>query len=154
MSFVKPKGICFLFGNELPASVLSSVLCKITNFLQEFSPYIKLHRYDDWWEHDGLHFYSSKIDFNALYRLVNSPKNLLGSTPDEDSVFVGIAPEDNSWYLHFRVEWNDEETNLIGSCAIILTQSLVEQFKNAVLHKFEVKAEQKNSEDFYREVIL
>jgi hypothetical protein len=151
--FAKPQGVCFLF-DELPASVLSNVLCKIANFLQDVAPYAKLHRYDDWWEHDGLHFHRSLIDFDALYQIINSPKNLLESTPEDFAVFVGVAPEENAWYLRYRVEWDDEETNLVGSCAIILPLSLIEKFRVEVLQNLETKAEEKDSELFYQEVVL
>jgi hypothetical protein len=152
--FVKPQGVAFLFGDELPASVLSNVLCKITNFIQNITPYTKLHRYDDWWEHDGLHFHRRLIYFGDLYEMLNSPKNLLESTPDDFAVFVGIAPEDNTWYLRYRVEWNDEESHLIGSCSIVLPQSLMERFKAEVLQQLDIKAEEKDSELFYQETIL
>jgi hypothetical protein len=153
-SFVKPQGICFLFGDELPATVLSNVLCKIANFLQGVAPLAKLHRYDDWWEHDGLHFHHGTIDFDALYRMINSPKNLLESTPDDASVFVGVAPDDNAWYLRYRVEWNDEETNLVGSCAVILPQPLADKFRVDVLQRLDAQAEERNSEAFYQEIGL
>ena len=152
--FVKPQGVCFLFGDELPAPVLSGVLCKITNFLQDVAPYAKLERYDDWWEHDGLHFHRSSVDFDVLYGMINSPKNLLESTPEDDSVFVGVAPNDNAWYLRYRVEWNDEETNLVGSCAVILPQPLAERFRVEVLANLDLKAEEINSKTFYQEVAL
>jgi len=153
-SFVKPQGICFFFGNELPALALSNVLCKIVNFLQEVAPYSKLQRYNDWWEHDGLHFHRGTIDFDALYQMINSPKNLLESTPEDDSVFVGVAPNDNAWYLRYRAEWNDEESNLVGSCAVVLPQPLTEEFRAKVLANLSVKAEEKDSEIYYQEVVL
>ncbi len=153
-SFVKAQGICFLFGDELPASDLSSILCKIANFLQDVAPYAKLQRYDDWWEHDGLQFHRGSTDFDALYRMVNSPKNLLESTPDDDSVFVGVAPDNNAWYLRYRVEWDDEETNLVGSCAVVLPKPLTEKFRAEVLANLNVKAEEKDSEVYYQEVVL
>jgi hypothetical protein len=152
--FVKSQGICFLFGNELSATILSKVLCKITNFLQEVAPYTKLQKYDDWWEHDGLHFHRKESDFDALFQMINSPKNLLESTPDDDSVFVGVAPNDNAWYLRYRVEWDDEESSLIGSCAVILPQPLADKFRVEVLQRLDAQAEEKDSEAFYQEIVL
>lgn len=152
--FVKPEGVCFLFGDDLPAPILSGVLCKITNFLQNVAPYAKLHRYDDWWEHDGLHFQRSLIDFDALYQMINSPKNLLESTSDDFAVFVGVAPDDNAWYLRYRVEWDDDESNLIGSCAVILPQHLAEKFRTEVLQRLEIQATEKDSELFYQETVV
>ena len=129
--FVKPQGVCFLFGGELPATILSKVLCKITNFLQDVAPYVKLQKYDDWWEHDGLHFHRKTVDFDALFQMINSPKNLLESTPD-----------------------NDEESNLVGSCAVILPQPLADKFRVGVLQRLNEQAEERNSEAYYQEVVL
>lgn len=152
--FVKPKGVCFIFGDELPAHVLSNVLCKIAKFLQSIAPYEKLHKYNDWWEHDGLHFHRSLIDFDTLYQMINSPKNLLESTPEDFAVFVGVAPDDNVWYLRYRVEWDDDESNLIGSCAVILSQPSAEKFRTEVLQSLETQAAEKDSELFYLETVV
>lgn len=151
--FIKPTGVCFLFG-ELSASTLSNTLCKITNFLQNVDSHAKLHLYDDWWEHDGLHFYKSLINFDTLYQLINSPKNLLESTPEDFAVFAGITSDSNTWYLRYRVEWNDDdETNLIGSCAVVLPVYLTEKFKFEVLEKIETIAKEIDSHIYYNEVI-
>ena len=128
-------------------------MCRIASFLQNASPYAGLHRYEDWWEHDGLHFYRGPIDFNVLYGMINSPRNLLQSTPADDFVHVGVAPEDNSWYLRYRAEWDDEGFNLIGSCALVLPQMLAEKFRNELPANFGVEAKEQSSETYYREVI-
>ncbi len=86
--------------------------------------------------------------------MINSPKNLLESTPADNSVFVGVAPDDNAWYLRYRVDWDDEETNLVGSCATILPQSLAEKFKEIAWGKLDVKAEERDSEVYYQEIVL
>ena len=86
--------------------------------------------------------------------MINSPKNLLESTPEDDSVFVGVVPNDNAWYLRYRAEWNDEESNLVGSCAVVLPQPLTEEFRAKVLANLSVKAEEKDSEIYYQEVVL
>jgi hypothetical protein len=151
--FLKPLGVCFLFDGELPAPILSNILCRIVNFLQDVAPYTKLQHYEDWWEHDDLHFHRGALDFNVLYSLISSPRNLLAATPADDYVFVGVAPADNSWYLRFRVVWDDEGFNLAGSCAIVLPLSLVEQFRKEVLLNLSTKAEEKDAALYYREVI-
>ena len=149
--FVKPRGVCFLFEGEISAPALSRTLCRIVNFLQDTGPYAKLQHYEDWWEHDGLHFHRGSIDFNALYGMVGSPRNLLAATPADEFVCVGVAPEDNSWYLRFRAEWDDEGFNLSGSCAVILPASLAERFRKEVLATLDARAEEKDSESYYRE---
>jgi len=152
--FVEPQGICFCFEVELPAIDLTDVLCKIASFLQAVEPYVRLRRYDDWWEHDGLHFSRGEADFNTLFQMVGSPKRLLESTPSDDFVFVGIAPENNAWYLRYRVEWDEDESNLIGTCAVILPEHLVEKFRIEVLARIRPQPSEKSSERFYQEIVL
>ena len=151
--FVKPQGVCFLFDGGLSATILAHTLCRIVNFLQGVEPYATLQHYEDWWEHDGLHFYRGPADFNTLYGMVNSPRNLLASTPGDEYVFVGIAPEDSSWYLRFRVEWDDEGFDLSGRCAVILPAPLEEKFKREVLPNLAAKAEEKDSKIYYLEIV-
>lgn len=150
--FINPQGVCFLFGDEVPAPVFSNVLCRIVNFLQDVEPYAKLQKYEDWWEHDGLHFYRSSMDFNALYGMISSPQHLLESTPADAYVFVGVASDDSSWYFRYRVEWDDEGFNLLGSCVITLPQSLAEKFRNEVSEKLDIKVKEEDSETYYQEV--
>ena len=128
-------------------------MCRIVNFLQGVAPYTKLQHYEDWWEHDGLHFHRSPIDFDALYGMINSPRNLLASTPADAYVFVGVAPDDNSWYIRFRLEWDDEGFNLSGSCAVILPVVLAGRFREEVLSNLDTKAEEKDSAIYYRELV-
>jgi len=124
--FTKPDGIVFCTRDWVDAIDLSVELCKVVSSLQALDPYVRLRRYDDWWEHDGLHFYRSAIEFQNLFPLVHSPRTLLESTPDDFLVFVGIAPENGEWYLRYRVEWDDNETNLIGQFAVVFPADRVE----------------------------
>jgi hypothetical protein len=151
--FTKPGGICFEFGDEAPAEALSSFLCRVAGFLQEVDPFAKLKRYDDWWEHDGLHFYRKQIDFDAVFEMVNSPKHLLESTPDDEFVFVGIAPENSSWYLRYRVEWNYDETSLVGRAAIILPSHCASRFREMNLSDVASYLSERDAHSFYPETI-
>ena len=152
--FNRPSGNCFQFGDEVPAADLSTLLCRVVSFLQEVDPYTKLHKYDDWWEHDGLHFSRGPIDFDAFFGLVNSAKRLLETTPDDDYVFVGIAPEDNSWYLRYRVEWDDDETNPVGRSDVILTRLIADQFRQIDWQELAPYVSEVDAESFYAETIL
>ena len=125
-SFEKPNGVCFYTEDPVDAETLASTLRSVARALQSKDPYVRLHRYDDWWEHDGLHFHRLVIDFHTLFELLHSPRSLLESTPTDDSVFVGIAPESDHWYLRYRVEWNDDETSLDGRCAIIIEPDMLD----------------------------
>lgn len=149
--FEKPNGVCFFTPEAMDATELSRTLCKIVSFLQSRDPYVQLHRYDDWWEHDGLHFARGRLDFDGLFALLKSPKSLLESTPEDDSVFVGVAPENNQWYLRYRVEWNDEGTALHGECALILDRDYAELFTEL---EGRTGLKQVDSKAYYADVIL
>jgi hypothetical protein len=152
-NFTKPKGINFSCPNDLPAIELSRALCKTASFIQQINPYDTLYRYDDWWEHDGLHFYRESINVEKLFNLVNSPKSLLEAMQGDFNVFNGIAPKDNSWYLRFYLEWDEEDANLVGRFDITLPHSLAEQYKKEILLPLNLKMQEQESESYYQSVM-
>ena len=152
-NFTKPKGINFSCLDDLAATELSIALCKTASFIQQINPYDKLYRYNDWWEHDGLHFYREVISVEKLFDLVNSPKSLLEAMTEDFNVFNGIAPKDNSWYLRFYLEWDEADTNLVGRFDITFPKSLAEQYKNEVLSKLNLKIQEQISENYYQSII-
>lgn len=149
----KPKGTNFRCKDELPASDLAKTLCRIASFLQGLEPYEKLERYDDWWEHDGLHFDRGSMDFNQLFAKINSPRALLGTVPDDDRVFVGIAPLAGGWYLRFRVEWDDEGFDLRGRFDITLHESLVQPFRTEVVRSLSLDVIEQDSDSYYASIM-
>jgi hypothetical protein len=152
--FKRPAGVCFQFGDELPAVDLSSLLRKITGFLQDLDPHAKLNRFDDWWEHDGLHFEREKVNFTRVFAMVNSPQSMLESTPNDDFVFVGIAPEDISWYLRYRVDWDDAGTAIVGRCELLLSEAAAVDFRQTDFEGLTRYISEIDSESFYARTIL
>jgi hypothetical protein len=73
-----------------------------------------LYRYEDWWEHDGMHFRRESIDIHRLFEIVKSPQSSLEAMPGDLDVFVGIGPENNTWYLRFYLAWDEEGHELSG----------------------------------------
>ncbi|MGD9561340.1 MAG: hypothetical protein AB7F88_03545 [Pyrinomonadaceae bacterium] len=151
--FSPPEGFCFYTADWIAADQMSRTLCKIVSFIQEIDPYASLRCFDDWWEHDGLHFRKGSIGIGDLFDLVHSPKSLLESTPADDLVFVGIGSGDGKWYLRYRVEWDDSETNIVGRFAFMLADHLAERFKTAMQPKLEQALDEVRSDEFYRETI-
>jgi hypothetical protein len=88
--FQQPDGLNFASEGDVNVSQLSNVLCKVAAFIQRTSPYSRLEKYNDWWEHDGLHFYDRSISVERLFEMVTSPKTLLESMPGDINVFIGI----------------------------------------------------------------
>jgi hypothetical protein len=110
--FVKPSGINFSCGENLPAAALSKALCKTASFIQQINPYAKLERYDDWWEHDGLHFHRETIVVEKLFDIVRTPKSVLKGMPGDHEVFIGIAAEDNSARTGVLGGWTRSSRNM------------------------------------------
>jgi hypothetical protein len=150
----KPSGINFSCGENLSAVTLSTALCKTASFIQEINPYSELERYEDWWEHDGLHFHRESIKVERLFDIVHSPKSLLEGMPGDDEVFVGVAPDDNSWYLRFHLDWDEDEANLVGRFDVTFPTELAEQYKNVVLSELKIQMREQDAEGYYQSIIV
>jgi hypothetical protein len=152
--FIRPKGTNFRCADALTAKDLAKALCCVARFLQEVEPYEKLERYDDWWEHDGLHFDRASVDFNQLFAMINSPRALLESVPGDEHVFVGVAPVAGGWYLRFRVEWDDEGCDLLGCFDITVPESLVEQFRTEVVRTLSLDISEQDADSYYAAITV
>ena len=152
--FIRPKGTNFRCADEMTAAALAKVLCRVASFLQGLGPYEKLERYDDWWEHDGLHFDRSSLDFNQLFAMINSPRALLETVPDDDYVFVGVAPVAGGWYLRFRVEWDDDGMDLLGCFDITVPETLVEQFRTEVIRPLSLDLSEQDADSYYDSITV
>jgi hypothetical protein len=150
--FVRPKGINFSCSEELSAATLSRALCKTASFIQHLDPYAELERYDDWWEHDGLHFHRESINVERLFDIAKSSKSLLEAMPGDHEVFIGIAPKDNAWYLRFYVDWDENEVNLVGRFDVTLPPALVNQYKAEVIDELSLKMGETDSEEYYQSI--
>lgn len=118
--FAEPQGINFS-SPTLSAPQLARALCRVVSCIQDMEPYrVKLQKYHGWWEHDGLHFDEGTISLHELFEMVSSPRSLLAVMPDEESVFIGIAPDSHLWYLRFHLSWDDEGFELSGRFDITL----------------------------------
>jgi hypothetical protein len=152
--FTKPKGINFSCSEALPAAALSRALCKTASFIQQLDPYARLERYDDWWEHDGLHFHRESVNVEKLFDIARSPKSLLEAMPGDHDVFIGIAPKDNAWYLRFYLDWEENEINIVGRFDITLPPALASKYKDEVIDELNLKMEEKDSEKYYQSIGL
>lgn len=148
-----PSGICLSFG-EMSAKDLCIVLRAIARFLQELAPYVKLRTFNDWWEHDGLHFPAEDIEIDELFERFGSVKNLFEWVPNDDEVFAGVAPEDSGWYLRYRIEWDDEEMDLIGRCQFIAPESMIERFRDSATLDERCLPKEIPAGEFYEQTIV
>ena len=133
MPFSPPDGITFSTSEEVPVFDLCVLLRRISIFLRGVSsPSTDLFLYDDWWQHDGLHFSRGTITFDDLSAMVETPRALFEATPDEHAVFVGIAPRDAGWYLRFRVESDPDQRTMVGSFALTVPSEAAAAFNAEV----------------------
>ena len=152
--FVKPSGVNFSSENELFGVDLSQILCKTVSFIQQLKPYEKLEKFDDWWEHDGLHFHRGEIGFDELFKIIDSPENLLRAMTGNFDVFVGVAPKDNSWYLRFYLDWEENEENSVGRFDVTFPPKLAEIFEKQILKQFGLEIKRQNAAQYYQSIVL
>lgn len=152
--FKKTKGINFSCVEEISANDFSIALSKIVKFIKNLASFQKLERYDDWWEHDGLHFYRSSITLQDLFNIVSSPKSLSEAMTGDWYVFIGIAPVNNDWYLRFYLNDEDGEDELVTHFDITFPNEIAERFKVEVLSKLNLEIQEQDAETYYQSIIL
>ena len=106
--FKFPDGINISHKDQLPLDQLLVCLKVVVQFLKSHSYSQRLLTYDDWQQHDGLHFPGKDIQFEELEQMILSSESLRKETPNDFMVYLGIAPEDMSWYLRIYTETIDE----------------------------------------------
>jgi hypothetical protein len=137
VGFRPPCGACFASEKQCQLAQVSRDLCKIAAHLQSLELFGRLARYDDWYNHDELYFERGPTDFHGLFQLVQTPRDLLAATPDDDYVHVGVVPEDRRWYLRFRAEWDDQGELLVGAYSLTLGEALCEAFEAEIVPTLE-----------------
>lgn len=150
--FRPPEGTTFYTCGLFPISTVSRDLCKVAAFMQQLAPYATLIRYEDWWEHDGLHFERERLDFHGLFHLVGTARDLLAATPHDDQVYVGIAPKDRSWYLRFCGAWDDKGEKLLGEFSLTLPDVTAARFRSDVVGQLECAMKQENSRSHFQNI--
>ncbi len=130
------------------------MLRRVSSFLEGLAVDLPpLIRYDDWWEHDGLHFERGRLTFRDLWQIAQTARSLLNATPDDHAVFIGIAPEDNRWYLRFRVEWDEDDNDIVGRFTVIVPSDIAERFRNEVVPRLPIGLEEAEARQYYEKVV-
>ncbi|MEQ8856274.1 MULTISPECIES: hypothetical protein [Gimesia] len=152
--FQPPGGVNFSTEEFVPLNKLSNALCKIAAFLQNDLHVTQLVRYDDWWQHDGLHFRKADCDIHGLFAMVQTPRSLLLSMPGDELVYVGIAPPDSSWYVRFYVCWDDLDSELIGVFDLTLSVSIADRFRSSLVPEIGCKIREQDAAEYFKKIIL
>lgn len=151
--FRPPNGMNFRCQEQLSVAAASASLCQIASFLQNVALANQLLKFDDWWEHDGLHFMRDQLDIHGLFRVVESGRSIFEATPQDEYVCVGIAPLDRRWYLRFRSEWDEEGDAVIGSFDITLPDDLCDSFRDDVVGRLQCKIIEEPASAYFERII-
>jgi hypothetical protein len=132
-------GLTFIPDEGVTPMELSGCLEKILAFLKEKESDIKLIRYDDWWEHDGLMFKNGQTSFEEMIKIVKNPELIESEMSGDDRVKIGICPEDERWYLRFLIDTNIEDTVKDAEFDLTIPFEWVEEFKDKVVPSLELE---------------
>ena len=148
-----PKGI--VHAGTGPICKATKDLLLIAAFLQELSMFGSptLLRYDDWWEHDGCHFKKGKTDLHELFSMLQTPRRLFESMPGDNHVFIGLGPEDESWYLRFYADWDLADEEIVAAYAIALPAGVSQQFREKTLPQLACLVETLDTEAYFSRII-
>jgi hypothetical protein len=148
-----PRGT--VFSGYGAISDITKDLLVVAAFLQSLSLFGSnvLLEYEDWWEHDGLHFKRGSTDLHALFSVLTSPRALIESMSDDDHVFAGLGPEDESWYLRYRADWNSNNEALVAAYGIALTDSLALRFRAEVAAKLICAPAEERSHEYFKRIV-
>lgn len=154
MSFSPPDGVTFHTSEEVAASELCALLRRAVVFLQRLQPSSpSLRLYHDWWEHDGLHFGRCAITFQDLFAIIETPRTIFEATPNDDEVFIGVAPEDADWYLRFRVEWDSDDRSIVGRFALTVPSERASAFSTEVAAWSQHRLVEEAADKYYERVM-
>jgi hypothetical protein len=136
----------------LAARDLALALCRVAAYVQQVEFHgAALHRYADWWQHDGLHFYRAEIRVHDLFELVKSPQSLLYAMPGDEYVRVGVAPQSNAWYLRFYLSWDNSGFELLGDFDLTVPVAQVEGFRKQMA-ALKLLLHEQDATQYYKEI--
>ena len=85
--------------------------------------------------------------------MIETPHAMLEATPDDEEVFIGIAPEDASWYLRFRAEQDEDDERITGRMALILPTGSARAFAMTISGLPSRALVQEAAEAYYAKII-
>lgn len=152
--FIHTVGVTFHTTRSQSASLVSKWLCDIVAFLHRHRFLGSLERFDDWLEHDGLHFKRGQIDVHQLFDIIGSVRSLLEACPEDEEVCIGVAPEGGEWYLRIRVEWDEEGNSVVGRFDITLPDGLAESLRHDLIAIPDCELTEELSADYFARITV
>jgi hypothetical protein len=153
MLFTPPVGVAFHTDGQVRGDELVATVRRVVAFLEGFiwTP-DRLRVFDDWWEHDGLHFERTVVKYVDLAAMTASPRAMLDATPDDDCVYVGIAPQEAEWYLRFRAMRDETYGEIVGAFGVVIPDDVATLFKLDVKPRCEATLTELPSKSYYARV--
>jgi len=130
-----PNGISFCADGS-PLLVVVHDLKYVVRFIQgicDDTQAFSLKFYEDWWEHDGLHFFKTTIGLRELWGMIESPKSLLSAMTGEELVFLGVSDQDNTWYLRFTADTEFDSDTIIAAYSFTCCKTIALRFRQSIL---------------------
>ena len=157
MHYPLTPGTTFRPQDRLPADVLCAALAQTVSFLQQPDPTLRLRRFADWLQHDGLMFEEGVITFHDLFKLIATPRALLSAMTGDFEVRLGVAPAPaesaDPWYLRFILDWDDDEVHLIGEFDLTLSSpSAAEAYLRDVVGGLPFPATAEDAQPYFRRI--
>jgi hypothetical protein len=87
------------------------------------------------------------------FAVLTSPRALIESMSDDDHVFAGLGPEDESWYLRYRADWNSNNEALVAAYGIALTDSLALRFRAEVAAMLICAPAKERSHEYFKRIM-
>ncbi|MES2465518.1 MAG: hypothetical protein V4671_33550 [Armatimonadota bacterium] len=154
-NLIAPRGTNLRSNRRLISPLLSSALSETAMFLRRCAgDNPTLFRYDDWWEHDGLHLprKDELIDFDVLFSLVETPQSLEAAMTGDLDVVAGVAPPNFQWYLRFYLETESSGSSARereGRFDITLPEHFVEDYCQQVVAPLALQMQAQDSLAYY-----
>jgi hypothetical protein len=146
---VEPKGINFSLPEFIPARNLPEVVQGIWKFISEKDPSSLLFRYDDWWQHDGLHFFRKEIGTTDFEKTIMNIEEMKKDMPGDFYVYVGICSPQMEWYLRYYI---DEDQGVEGCIDITVPENWASEFKIYIGNQVKTDWKTENAQAYYKRI--
>ena len=150
MRFQEPSGINFRPAMPILIKEMEDTLPLIWRFVSAKDPSPILLRYEDWWQHDGLHFEKGKITREVFSKMIGSKGEIIKSMSGDFNVRIGIASPKMEWYLRYYVAI--EEDILDGYYDVTVPLTWENEFEAEVGMSLKTPFVKEDAEGFYKAI--
>lgn len=73
--------------------------------------------------------------------------------PGDFYVFVGVSSKQMPFYLRIYVDWNDDETEIVGRFDVTVPDELAVRFRDDVAYVWRSKFSERSSAEYYGSIM-